>query len=85
MFALDYCRRILEAAQSLGKAEINLIGLFGCCSVYKKDLKMKRLTIILTCLLIIGKVNADIAPNPIVIKSIYSVDSCKIQMTQEYV
>ena len=85
LFALDYCRRILEAAQSLGKAEINLIGLFGCCSVYKKDLKMKRLTIILTCLLIIGKVNADIAPNPIVIKSIYSVDSCKIQMTQEYV
>ncbi len=46
---------------------------------------MKRLTIILIWLLTIGKVNADIAPNPIVIKSIYTVDSCKIQMTKEYV
>ncbi|NMC58291.1 MAG: hypothetical protein GYA51_02685 [Candidatus Methanofastidiosa archaeon] len=46
---------------------------------------MKRLTIILVGILIIGKVYADIAPNPIVIKGIYTIDSCKIQMTQEYV
>lgn len=46
---------------------------------------MKQLTIILIWLLTIGKVNADIAPNPIVIKNIYTVDSCKIQMTKEYV
>lgn len=45
---------------------------------------MKRLTIILIGL-IIGKVYADIAPNPIIIKGIYTIDSCKIQMTQEYV
>lgn len=46
---------------------------------------MKRLTIILIGFLLFGKVYADIAPNPIVIKGIYTVDSCKIQMTQEYV
>jgi hypothetical protein len=51
----------------------------------QKDTNMKRLTIILIGILIIGKVYADIAPNPIVIKGIYTVDSCKIQMTQEYV
>src|SRR5690606_29641525 len=28
---------------------------------------------------------ADIAPNPIVVKGIYTVDSCKIQMVREYV
>src|SRR5690554_1206362 len=50
-----------------------------------KDTNMKRLTIILIGILIIGKVYADIAPNPIVIKWIYTIDSCKIQMTQEYV
>jgi len=35
--------------------------------------------------LLIVKVFADIAPNPIVIKGIYTIDSCKIQMTQEFV
>jgi hypothetical protein len=49
------------------------------------DPNMKRLTIILIGFLLIGKVYADIAPNPIVIKGIYTVDSCKIQMIQEYV
>jgi len=51
----------------------------------QKDPNMKRFTIILIGILIIGKVYADIAPNPIVIKGIYTVDSCKIQMIQEYV
>jgi len=51
----------------------------------QRDPNMKRFTIILIGILLIGKANADIAPNPIVIKGIYTVDSCKIQMTQEYV
>jgi hypothetical protein len=51
----------------------------------KKNANMKRFTIILICFLIIGKLFADIAPNPIVIKGIYTIDSCKIQMTQEFV
>lgn len=46
---------------------------------------MKKLIILLIGLLIIGKVNADIAPYPIIVKGIYTVDRCKIQMTQEYV
>ena len=51
----------------------------------QKDPNMKRFTILLIGILLIGKVYADIAPNPIIIKGIYTVDSCKIQMTQEYV
>jgi hypothetical protein len=51
----------------------------------QKDPNMKRFTILLIGFLIIGKVYADIAPNPIVIKGIYTIDSCTIQMTQEYV
>lgn len=51
----------------------------------QKEPNMKRLTIILIGFLIIGKAYADIAPNPIVVKGIYTIDSCKIQMTQEYV
>ena len=46
---------------------------------------MKQLAILLVGFLIVGKVYADIAPRPIVIKGIYTVDSCNIQMTQEYV
>lgn len=39
---------------------------------------MKRFYLILTSFLLFGRVNADIAPNPIVIKGIYTNDSCKI-------
>ncbi|WP_148038950.1 hypothetical protein [Proteiniphilum sp. X52] len=41
--------------------------------------------LILTAFLLFTRVNADIAPNPIVVKGIYTNDSCKIQMTEEYV
>jgi hypothetical protein len=46
---------------------------------------MRRFTILFIYFLLIGKVHADIAPSPIIIKGIYTIDSCKIQMTQEYV
>ncbi len=46
---------------------------------------MRRLPIILIGCLMIGKAHADIAPNPIVVKGIYTADSCEIQMTREYV
>ncbi len=44
---------------------------------------MRRLPIILIGCLMIGKAYAYIAPNPIVVKGIYTVDSCEIQMTRK--
>ena len=46
---------------------------------------MKRIVTILTGFFICGKIFADIAPSPIVVKGIYTLDSCKIQMISEYV
>jgi hypothetical protein len=47
--------------------------------------KMKHITLTLLGLLLCGRICADIAPNPIVVKGIYTIDNCKIQMTKEYV
>lgn len=46
---------------------------------------MKRIATILIGFLIFGQVFADIAPNPIIVKGIYTIDSCKIQTIKEYV
>lgn len=46
---------------------------------------MKRLILLLSYYLISMQLFADIAPNPIVVKGIYTIDNCKIQMTREYV
>lgn len=46
---------------------------------------MKQLAVILVSFLILVRVYADIAPNPIIIKGIFTPDSCSIRMTREYV
>lgn len=46
---------------------------------------LKTTLLVFIHFLLIGNAHADIAPNPIIIKGIYTIDSCKIQMTQEYV
>lgn len=46
---------------------------------------MKRITIILFAFLVSRQVFSDIAPNPIIIKGIYTIDNCRIQMVSEYV
>lgn len=48
-----------------------------------KTRTIKYVAAILLEFLIMGPAFADIAPNPIVIKSIYTIDSCKIQMVSE--
>jgi hypothetical protein len=46
---------------------------------------MKKITTFLSGFLLCGYLFADIAPNPIIVKGIYTVDSCKIQMVTESV
>lgn len=46
---------------------------------------MKRLIVLLIGLLMVGVLYADVALNPVVVKGIYTIDSCKIQMKREYV
>jgi hypothetical protein len=41
LVALEYYRLFLRAAWGYGKAEINPIGLFGCCMPCKKKLPHK--------------------------------------------
>lgn len=46
---------------------------------------MKCFLSLVLCILSFSPLLADIAPNPIFIKGIYTVDDCKIQMTSEHV
>lgn len=48
-------------------------------------MSMRRLPFMLIGCLMIGKPYAYIAPNPIVVKGIYTVDSCENQMTRELI
>lgn len=51
----------------------------------KLDMNIKRITVLSVLLSVIGAVYADVGPNPIVVKGIYTIDSCKIQMKRETV
>ena len=42
-------------------------------------------TILLTTFFSLNSASADIAPNPIVVKSVFTADSCKIRMISEIV
>lgn len=48
-------------------------------------MNIKRITVLSVLLSVIGAVYADVGPNPIVVKGIYTIDSCKIQMKRETV
>jgi hypothetical protein len=51
----------------------------------QKIMKKKIATILLTTFSFCNVALADIAPNPIVVKSVFTVDSCKIRMLSEIV
>jgi hypothetical protein len=46
---------------------------------------MKQASILFALFLFSGQIYADIAPLPIVVKGIYTVNNCRIEMTSEYV
>ena len=46
---------------------------------------MRKILLIILAIVIITPIIADVAPSPIVVKGIYTNDSCKIQMIKEYV
>jgi len=66
-------------------AKVVYICVYKRVVVHAKKNDMKRLTTFLISFLLYAYAFADIAPNPIVVKGIYTVDSCKIQMVSEFV
>lgn len=46
---------------------------------------MKRIILLLSVILVNNVLWADIAPNPIEVKGIYTLDNCKVQMVREHV